>query len=731
MTTESHRTPGAAPLRVALGATCVFAAAALHVAHAQQAGGATANSANEGAELTEVVITAQKRPEKMQDVPIAVTALDASDLQAQGVGGTLELTAAVPGLNFTDGVGVYGLPVIRSVGTTSQGPGIENPVATYVDGVYMVAASSSLMSLNDVSQVAVLKGPQGTLFGRNATGGLIQVTTKDPTHDFNGNVQGTVGSVGTSGEGLYLNGGLTQTLAANFAFSNDEQTRGFGRNLYTGQYVDTRHSTAMRGKLLWQPDEKTDITLSLDYARTRATLPAYRIVNDTVFNTPTPGGPFDINLNVTPAVAAREGGLSLNARHDFDSLQFVSISAWRNGHTHDLFDADGVPAPILTIDQTQRNSQFSQEFQLISSADLRFNWVAGVFFMKADSKYDPAITNSASAPGPFYLYADLKLTSYAAFAQGTYKFSDTTNLTGGLRYSSDDRAIVSNQFMLLPNGVLTDVVTPQDTSKNFAKPTWRLSLDHHFSPDVMGYASYNRGFRSGTYAPQIFPATPLNPEVLDAFEAGVKTDALDHRLRLNAAAFYYDYKNRQVLAIVNGFQQVYVAPKSVSYGADADLTWQATDSFALTAGASAIHARYKSFEDAVFTAGTNPGPFGYAVTIQSADGNTLESTPSWTFNVGPSYRLPTPAGEFTASANFYHNGGWWASPDNRARQPAYDTVAADLVWVPNFYRNLSLRAWGKNLSNKVYATQLTETGFGDNAEFAPGRTWGLTVDVRF
>lgn len=678
--------------------------------------------------IEEVVVTAQKREEFLQDVPIAVTAVTGAALEAKGVNSSMDLTNVVPGLNFTQAVGVYGLPVIRSIGTTSHGPGVENPVATYIDGVYMASASTSLMSLSDVAQVAILKGPQGTLFGRNATGGLIQITTKTPSRDFSGDVALTAGNVGSSAESLYLTGGLSDTLAANLAISNSQQSKGFGRNLYTGQYVGTQHSTAVRGKLLWRPDDNTDVTLSADYSKFHGALPLLRAVTKTIFNAPMAGGFHDVNLNVQPFSRAKQTGVSLTARHEFEKVQVLSITGYRESDVSSLFDADSTASPILAIDLNQSDRQLTQEFQILSTGDTRLSWVAGVFGMKGEGRYDPLRTLVGAAPGPIESSAKTKLTSYAIFGQATYKIDDATNFTAGLRYSSDKRHLNSSQVMIAPFGTVP-TAAPQDVSKTFSDPTWRLSLDHRFSPRFMTYVSYNRGFRSGTFVPDLYPTKVLKPEVLDAVETGFKADLLDRRLRLNAAAFYYDYRNRQVLAIVNGVEVVYTAEKAVTYGLDADLEFRVTSDLSLTGGLSLIHAEYKTFSDALFS---TLNPFGGATLASAnADGKKLEATPDWTVNFGPTYHMSTSAGELTATVNYYRNSGWYAGPDNRQKQKAYDTVSASLLWVPSFSKNLTVQVWGKNLGDTDYATQLTQTAFSDNAEPAAGRTYGVTLGAHF
>ena len=678
--------------------------------------------------IEEVVVTAQKREELLQDVPIAVTAVTGAALEAKGVDSSMDLTNVVPGLNFTQAVGVYGLPVIRSVGTTSHGPGVENPVATYIDGVYMASASTSLMSLADVAQVAVLKGPQGTLFGRNATGGLIQITTKAPSQAFGGDITGTYGNLGSSAESLYLTGGLTDTLAANIAVSNNQQSKGFGRNLYTGQYVGTQHSSAVRGKLLWRPDDKTDVTLSADYSKFHGSVPLVRAVTKTIFNAPMAGDFHDINVNVQPFSRAEQAGVSLTAKHELDKVQLLSITGYRTSDVRSLFDADSTVSPILAIDLNQKDRQLTQEFQVLSTGDSRLSWVAGVFGMAARGRYDPLRTLASAAPGPIDSTARTKLGSYAVFGQATYKIDDDTNFTAGLRYSRDQRKLNAVQVMHTSFGDIT-TAAPQNVTKSFGDPTWRLSLDHRFSPEFMTYVSYNRGFRSGTFVPDLYPTKVLKPEVLDALESGFKADLLDRRLRLNASAFYYDYKNRQVLAIVNGVEVVYTAEKAVSYGLDADMEFRVTRELSVTGGLSLIHARYKTFSNALFSTLNAFG--GATLTNASADGKHLEATPDWTLNFGPTYHVETGAGEFTASANYYHNSGWYAGPDNRTKQKAYDTVSASLLWAPSFASNLTVQLWGKNLGDTKYATQLAQTAFSDNAEPAAGRTYGVTLGAHF
>ena len=735
-----------------LTGACFVGAFSTHAALAQT----TANDAG----LEEVTVTAQKRSENLQDVPVAVTALGANALDMGGVANITDLNNVVPGVNFTTSLGGFAKPIIRGVGTSSHGPGVENPVATYIDGVYMASASGALLSLSDVDQLSVLKGPQGTLFGRNATGGLIQVSTTPPSQDFYGNAQATFGNVGTYGQSLFVNGGLTKNISANFAISHDAQYEGFGRDLTTGQYVGTSRDLAMRGKILWDVTDSTSILFSADYNNRKAADPALHPLSTTLGSASAvpflnPGhvdpslGPWDV-VGVQPDLETEGSGESVTIKHDFGGVELQNIAAYRSDNMATQFSGSLTGVPYLTINLTQRDSQVSDELQFLSTGDKAFSWVGGLFVMKAQSKYDPlasyfmnaanpvtgAYTASSFIPAgvvlPSYIYASSDLISYAAFGQATYKIDENTNLTGGLRYSVDRRSLHESEQTYPP-------VAPDEAAATFAKPSWRLSLDHRFSPELMAYVSYNRGFRSGTFVPDLVPTQKLEPETLDAYEIGAKADLFGKRLRIDGSAFYYDYKNRQVLEIVNGFEQVFDAKSATSYGVDLDVTAKIADGLTLTAGLSAIHTDYTDFSDAIAYTPLSPYVLPFALPFASssttvpynATGKSIEKVPTWTINLTPAYRFTTDQGSFLVSTTLYHSDGYYADPDNRLKQNPYTTVAAGIDWTPSFANTLTVKLWGRNLTNAIYALQIEETSYGDNRDTAPGRTYGVTLRADF
>jgi iron complex outermembrane receptor protein len=709
--------------------------------------------ADEGG-IGEIIVTAQKRSENSQNVPIAITALSGDAIAASGVTSTLDLKAAAPSLQMTTAIGGFGLPRIRGVGSTGQGPGIENPVAVYVDGVYIMSAAANLLSLADVEQVAVLKGPQGTLFGRNATGGLIQITTRKPSYEMTGRAQFGYGNYDTVSAGAYVSGGLSKNVAVSLAGQYENRGKGFGKNLFNGHDVQTANSYALRAKLLWEPTDDTAITFAGDYSEAKGADPAFRPIGPNALGVIVPGTERDIYADVDPALDNRQFGGSLTISHDFDAARLVSISAYRDNDVRTFFDPDGTVSPNVVIDYNQRDKWFTQEVQLISTGTGPFSWVLGGFYMWGKGSQDPSrITGIFTFGNNGYsdLLTDQWLNSYAGFAQGTYALSDATKFTAGVRYTSDKRRLAAQKIgfngNVPPSGAFVVQNALVNAEKTFNKVSWRLSLDHRFSNELMMYASYNRGFRSGAFVPQTFPPSVLQPEVVDAYEVGLKSDLLDRHLRINLAGYFYNQKNLQVMQIINGTQFVYNAEGAHVYGLDGDITAQLTDNLTLTAGFNYNHARYTRFTGAIIAVplplpagfviptgqscqGTFSNPYttpgGNCLLIGDASGNRLQNAPDLTFSVGGKYTLPTEVGTFTLAANYYYNDGFVGDPDERVAQAKYGTLDASLTW-RDTSDHMFVRLWGKNLTDSFYRTQLGASNTADNGTAAPPRTYGVTL----
>ena len=692
---------------------------------------ATSNENDTGSGLSEIVVTAQKREERLQSVPVAVTAFSATSLENKGVRTMTDLGMVTPGLVFPT-AGIGGSPRIRGVGTQISVAGNENSVATYVDGVYFPSAGANVMAFNNIQQVAVLKGPQGTLFGRNATGGLIQITTLDPSGAFTGEAEIGYGNRDTISGNVYLGGSMSDGFAADLAVSYMNRRDGFGTNLFNGQDVGTSESFAARSKWKVALGPDTNATVILDYAHIKASSPAYRPAPGTLPLTGVvfAGRKFDVISDVQPLADSEDYGVSLNLNHDFGGAKLVSISAYRHGDWKFAFDSESLPLPILSANGTVPDRMYSQELQLISTGEEALTWVLGLYYFNRKSGFSPAQLQ-APALGFIQDFSTRQNTeSFAGYGQATYKVNDQTAVTLGLRLTSETKSFAASGVFHSLAPVFDAPLGPTARSDKVTKLTWRAAIDHHLSQDVMIYASYNRGFKSGGYDPtSVAVASYIRPEVLDAFELGLKSELLDRHLRINGSAYYYDFKDIQLNTYINGLPAVYNGEQAKSYGFDLDLTAVPTSGLTLTAGLGYVHDRFEDF----LISRTAVLPSGGIIQLPdgSAKGKRLPNTPDWTVNLGIEYKIPLGAAELTLSGDYFHSSQWFSAPENRTSQPAYSLVnaSANLSFADERY---SLKIWGKNLGNIAYASQLfNQVPVADVVAFADGRTFGITLGAKF
>lgn len=696
-------------------------------AFAQNSAPAAADADDEGG-LQEIIVTAQKRSERLQEVPIAITSITGDDLTAKGVGSTTELASTVSGLTVTTSAGAA-LPRIRGVGTGGAVAGNENSVAIYVDGVYYASSFASTFNLGDVQQIDVLKGPQGTLFGRNATGGLIQITTRDPSEEASGKVSVSYGNLDTIGGSFYATTKIADGVSGSIAVQANNQDDGRGINLFNGLKVGTSRDFSSRAKLKAELGSNTVLRLSGDYAYIKQSLPAYRPVpGSTPFlngGPPFSGRTYDVNSNVQPFTRIWQWGTSANLTHQFSDFELVSITAYRKSEFKGALDNDGLPYVGGNVSFTGPESQFTQEVRLASTGNSDFKWVVGGYFFDSSGGFDPLDFVSA-VPGPFVLNSRVivKTRAYAGFAQATYNVLPKTALTLGIRYSDEKKDLDAQGI------IFGFPLPPQRDNFSQSKVTYRVALDHRVTDDILLYASYNTGFKSGGYDanPSIFFPAKFKPETIDAIEVGIKSDWLDNRLRVNLAAFHYDYKDVQLVTYASGTGVFFNGSGAKIKGFDLDVTAVPASGLTLTATANLTDSSLESFP---YT-GQVPAPGGGNVTAPiNVQGNSLPATPKFSFSLGADYELPVGNGLIKFSANYSHSSRWFAEISNRAFQKAYGLVNLSANWQPSESGNLNLGFWVKNLGDVAYAAQMFEGGASDGLTYAPGRTYGVTVSSKF
>lgn len=704
----------------------------------------------ESAVIGDIVVTAQKRAENLQDVPIAIAAVGADALKASSTNSLDAISQVAPGV-----VGIRSSAAtnfyLRGIGTASGNAGAESPVATFVDGVYMPSLSGTTLALNNIERIEVLKGPQGTLYGRNATGGAVNVITRTPSFTPGMEAEISYGNLDTIGGNFYGTAGLSETIAADFAFYYNNQRDGFGRNVTTGNDNNRRKDIAFRGKLLWEATDALTFTLAGDYSQNKGPFgvshrlyPGSVGVDGSTFNL----GFWDTQGNIDSYVNTKLYGGSLKAEYEFSSMTLTSISAYRRVEGFLYGDLDMGPLPIFEYPLTERGRQFTQELQLSSAGDGPFQWTVGAFYLDSQGGFsrwqvqgsfiDGLIAANQLPAGTTFLRnrAMMKTKSYSAFGQGTYALSDATNLTVGLRYTRDERAMDATLYLGIDD-VPVQVGTVDD-QHNSEKPTWRLALDHHFTDDVMAYASYSRGFKSGLYNTSSPADPPVRPEQLDAYEIGFKSKLLGRRLQINGSAFYYDYKDLQVTKIEGSTQRLLNAGKAESYGIELEAQARITPNLSFNGAVNWLHARYKDFEDAPISI---PNPAG-GNTFRpctpddgnadgcAVNGNHMVASPEWTASASINYEQDIGVGMLGLNVGMTYSGSYFFEPDNRVKQKNYALFNGQIKWTApsgNYY----VRAFGSNLTNKKYYAYVTQTDFGDLSQVAPGRTYGIGLGVIF
>ncbi|MGE4431260.1 MAG: TonB-dependent receptor [Sphingobium sp.] len=674
----------------------------------------------------DIVVTAQRRNQRLQDVPIAVAAVSGEQLQARGITSTESLAAAVPGLTVTT-AGPSGKLFIRGIGADAGDPANEPSVATYIDGVYVAAPSAAIFEFNSVEQIEVLKGPQGTLFGRNATGGVVLIRTRDPSFDASASAEIGYANYDTFTANAYVTAPLSDTVAFNLAGQFRDQGDGFGRNLVRGDKTYVRDDLSIRGKLLFQPSDATKIVLAGDYDRLNTSGNDYQGPQGTV------GAdgqvidlrPYDTVNGEVSRTNIRNYGGSLTIEQDLGFASLKSISAYRRVRgPQNKSDLDKSPAPIALSDLVLTQRSYSQELHLASNGSGPFTWLAGAYYFDTTAGYDPAGFDGTDFGIRVDVTGLVYTKSLAAFAQGTYALTPELNVTAGFRYTWDRQ-----KHRTMTESPLLGVLVPWETDRQrIQKPTWRLAVDYKFTPNILGYMSYNRGVKSGGYSPLEAASSPLDnfaPERLDAYEAGFKTDLINRQLRFNLSAFWYEYKNIQVFITKGASSYTESGGAARIKGFDMDLQAAPSDRLTFTAGIAYTDGKYTDFDNA-----TAYLPTGGAASIVNATGNRTVNTPKWTVNSTINYAVPLASGTLAFSGSAAFTDKYFFTADNRAMQDDVLLLNSRIRWESEDEK-LSLSVWGRNLTDERYYAGFNISNYGDLIQFSAPRTYGITVGTRF
>jgi iron complex outermembrane receptor protein len=698
----------------------------------------------------EIVVTAQKREERLQDVPIAISVVTPALLQSTNARNLSELQGVVPSVYFAGNSG-GGRTYITLRGATGLALNTgDEPVAIYMDDIYLARGVTVGMSdLLDVGSIEIVRGPQGTLQGRNATAGAILLRGADPTSTFQGRIFGSIADPQefrlqgvVSGP---LGGGFEGRLAAGYV-----NERGWAFNPFHNTHIGGGESAQTRGTLTYRSgDFSARIVGDYSWTNNQPAIFRYAATNFSPLptgalvpaGTATPNAPlpaaqrhqiFDedrISLNPGTDTTVRGGGVSARLQYSFGGVDLISVSGFRKVHVDGINDSDGLDVARMGYNHNDDHSrQLSQEVRLQSSGNRRLSWILGAYFFDENQFYTDDIYNlkfSLPTNTVTRYTGELDTTSYAAFADATFHLTDTLSVIGGIRYTHDWKRLDAT---INPTNLDTNVTTHQiyaPPSDVWTDTSYRAKIVYQPSRHLMMFAGYGRGFRAGGYNPFALQAA-YAPETNTSWEAGVKGDLIDRRLTFSLTAYRNNYTNLQLRAgVPTGGAIITNAAAARIKGVELEMTARPANGTRLTGNLA--------YTDAVFT--SFPTARNTLDQPVDATGNVLPRTPKWQFYVSgeQDFQLGNSL-LLTAEANYRWRDRVYFFFTDQTAQPWQDPPGGELgarLTIHPQDDHWSFSLFGTNLTNARIINTAAVTFSYPQVGLNKPRVFGASAEFRF
>lgn len=701
--------------------------------------------------LEEVVVSARKVTENLQDVPIAVTAFSGEQLADDQIYDLMQLAGRVPSLTIQSQNNIESEIFIRGVGTVRlNGATADASVGYFLDEVYIGRRGASTPPIFDLERLEVLRGPQGTLFGKNVVGGALNLTTAKPQFERGGSGYIAVGDYAAISSGGHVTGPISENAALRFAFFQNKHD-GYAENVVAGYEMEDLEAYAVRGSLVWNPNEDMSLEVIIDGSTENGHGPSRHAVD----NPFSPGiGPVTSNISADPRTnhspfaqyADKEtSGITARFMWDLGTVNATYLAALRNGDAEQRWSQAGAGSPpsltssVLT--QTEDNTGLTQELRFASEQDQRWRWLVGLYYLDDDTKRNSRNTATSFLPGGPGSTGDILdgdneyiqhgvSKNYAIFGDVNFDLTDTMTLSVGGRYTEDrkDWDIEAVEYSFgRPGGVLSTapLLGPfvVNTDQSWSEFTPKAILDWQFADSKMLYFSVARGFKGGGWqggaANAIAASTPYEPETAMNYEVGLKSELFDNRVRLNLAAFYTDFQDLQVelLDDVNLVLVVANAADATISGLEGELQTAIHDNVTFYASASYIDAEYKDYIDP----------------LRGIDysGNRIQRTPEFQGNAGIDVKIPFGDGlEWLGNIQYGYQSKMYYGPDNTNFEPGYGLLdlrfglgSADGKW--------QVFGFMKNATDELYRVSIIPFAGDEFSVFGAPQTYGLRVAMNF
>lgn len=746
-------------LSIRVGAVCACLAA-LNLAHAQQ--------------IEEIIVTATHRAENLQEIPVTVTALGGADMERADIFDAATVALRIPGMAYGEFSPGQAIVSLRGISSADDGAGLDNSVALFLDGVYIGRNASINFDMFDLERLEVLRGPQGTLFGRNAIGGAINVVTAKPADEFTAKAGVTAGNQGILRYRGLVSGPLSETVSGKLSATH-RQHDGFVRNVVLNRDQQDENQTSVRGQLRFSLD-RAEWLLSADWMEDNR-----RDMGRTpIFD----GAPVTAILAANGATRPRQnaasregfsdrnaGGISLQGDITFDRGTLTSITAIRNAETDwEMLSVGaplgglGLPFDEVVDDIVEEIDTYSQELRWTSALGGNFEYTAGLFLFREETDRTEIfrITRAGTYGDPTnpFLLTDIgdqaiigneysrtanETTSYAAYAEGTWTINDQWSLTVGGRFTLDEKdytaesvncdlvaandpSIVGTQFEnFAPCGgtagslnIIAEAfeVNPSDDWDDFSP---RVALRYFPSEELMFFGAVSKGFKSGGFAGsqgvQAVASDPVDPETAINYELGFKGDFSDS-FRLNITGFFMDYEDLQIVRFgpvpsspFGTFLTTNIGSADIA-GVESEFTWYATERFQIAGHLALLDTEVNDL----------------IINNTDVSGSDLRQAPETSYNLNLNYNLPTSNGEWVFAAEFSHVDGQITDYLNQNTIiDEQDLLDARITWTSQT-GEWDVSLWGKNLTDEDYISHSYVIGPGVIGVWGPPATYGVTVN---
>jgi iron complex outermembrane receptor protein len=728
------------------------------------------NSNDESSTMEQIIVTANRRSENLQTIPTSVSAVTAEQLKDLGVTSTTAIAQYVPGVQLmTVNSNTDNFFSIRGATQNDYAEHEESPVAVYMDGVYLSQAAGTGALLFDTERVEVLRGPQGTLFGRNATAGLVQYISKAPTDHPDGYFETSYGNYNANHTEFAFSDAIVPGLSFRVSAANDYQDPYLKNALYPDKGAGNSNSRAIRLQLLWKPNDSFDANLNLhgvilnDRAGLYKFTNVYADPNNHLLSTYVPANlnpwgtcngcdilgyrqpsSYDYYTSAADIVGYNKEhmlGSTLTMHGHFDELNLTSISDFSLYYKDYNEDSESSPQDEVQFWTAVDTKQYSQEIHIDNGGDGRVRWVAGLYYLKMNGKYNEGTGQGAEyfALIPFGPYpgGDQRYTidtkSWSEFAQAEFDLAQDLTLTAGGRWSTEEKTFNYNYYGQTAGfkGSPYDYTVPEPyfqinpgLSGDIARihrGDWsgKLALNYHITQDIMPYVSWNKGLKAGGFSTADNPNLPISlfkfdEEKLYTYEAGIKTEAFDHRVRFNADVFKYSYVGYQAFNTI-GVNNFITNNPGKMRGGEAELTVVPVSGLTVRAGLALLDAWIRNIAL----------PDGTIADVRPTQAPKTNITAAVSYN----WRLPL-GGSMQVGADYSYRSLVYYSllNDPASRQAGYgllnlraEYTTPDTHW--------SFKLYGENVANKEYLNNSIVSGVSGFGQSSPGMpvTYGIRV----